>query len=93
MHVVPNRPTAPFTVDTGTDRPPATRHAWVAATLVGMGEGDTRRAEHAARTGRHVLRAATKVEVLEVYCRRCRVPYSDRRCDAPCTAAAVRFAS
>lgn len=53
-------------------------HQWVGAALVGMGEGESRRAEHAARTGRHVLRSATRIEVLEVYCARCRVRYSER---------------
>lgn len=53
-------------------------HRWVGAALVGLGEGSGRRAEHAARTGRHVLLAATRVEVLEVYCDDCRTRYDAR---------------
>jgi hypothetical protein len=68
-------------------------HQWVGAALVGMGKGDSLRAEHASRTGRHVLPAATKIEVLEVYCRRCRVQYEDRLVTVPCDGAgAVRVA-
>jgi hypothetical protein len=78
-------------------------HVWVGAALtsflecrrargVGMGQGDTRRAEHAARTGRHVLPVGTRIEVLEVYCSRCRVPYSERECAWPCGGAALRNA-
>ncbi|WP_152186876.1 hypothetical protein [Segeticoccus rhizosphaerae] len=67
-------------------------HVWVGAALVGMGQGDTRRAEHAARTGRHVLPVGTRIEVLEVYCSRCRVPYSERACAWPCGGAALRNA-
>lgn len=66
-----------------------TGHDWVGATLVGMGRGETARAEHAARTGRHVLPARTKVEVLEVYCRRCRVSYQSAASAALCPLAAV----
>lgn len=68
----------------------ADAHVWVGAALVGMGQGDTRRAEHAARTGRHVLSARTRIEVLEVYCSRCRVPYSRHACGRPCSGAALR---
>jgi hypothetical protein len=68
----------------------ADAHVWVGAALVGMGQGDTRRAEHAARTGRHVLTARTRIEVLEVYCSRCRVPYSERACGLTCSGAALR---
>src|SRR5690348_7535579 len=51
-------------------------HRWVAAALVEVGRGSqSRRAEHAARTGRHVLPAATRIDVLEVYCAWCRVAY------------------
>ncbi|HET7304309.1 MAG TPA: hypothetical protein VFJ12_07135 [Segeticoccus sp.] len=64
-------------------------HLWVGAALVGMGEGASRRAEHAARTGRHVVAAGIRIEVLEVYCSRCRVRYSDRTCDTPCTGLAL----
>jgi hypothetical protein len=64
-------------------------HQWVGAALVGMGQGESARAEHASRTGRHVLPAGTKVEVLEVYCRRCRVQYDDRAVSAPCVGAGV----
>lgn len=64
-------------------------HVWVGAALVSMGQGDTRRAEHAARTGRHVLSAATRIEVLEVYCTRCRIPYNEVSCGRPCTGPAL----
>lgn len=61
-------------------------HQWVGAALVAMGEGDTGRAERAARTGRHIVRAATRIKVLEVYCEGCRVAYdptlSLQACDA-----------
>jgi hypothetical protein len=57
----------------------------VGAAVIGLGAGDTRRAEHAARTGRHVLSSATRVEVLEVYCRCCRIRYSETADQAPCT--------
>jgi hypothetical protein len=68
-------------------------HQWVGAALVGMGRGHSSRAEHAARTGRHVMRAATRIEVLEVYCGTCRVRYDDRQAFAPCTGAvAARIA-
>lgn len=69
-------------------------HEWVGATLVGMGRGETARAEHAARTGRHVLPERTKVEVLEVYCRRCRVGYTmaSSRAACPLVAAPSRAA-
>jgi hypothetical protein len=59
-------------------------HRWVAAALVEMGRGDNRRAEHAARTGRHVLPAATKIQVLEVYCSLCRVGYESHLSQLPC---------
>ena len=68
----------------------AQAHQWVGAALVGLGRGDNRRAEHAARTGRHVLSQATRVEVLEVYCARCRLAYSERACRFECTGLAVR---
>jgi hypothetical protein len=68
-----------------THLPSGRTHHWVGAAIVSMGHGDTKRAEHAARTGRHVLDERTRVEVLEVYCARCRVKYSRRSCAAPCT--------
>lgn len=89
MHVVPLGASGARTSPTDHGRP---GHQWVAATLVGMGEGDTRRAEHAARTGRHVLPSATRVEVLEVYCRRCRATYTPSAGQAPCEAVALRAA-
>jgi hypothetical protein len=67
-------------------------HQWVGAALVGMGEGQNRRAEHATRTGRHVLPAATRIEVLEVYCGSCRVRYDARTSDQPCSGAVARSA-
>lgn len=80
--------TRPDEWTTATDESPA--HLWVGAALVGMGQGRTRRAEHAARTGRHVLSAATRIEVLEVYCSRCRVAYDDHAATWPCTGPAPR---
>lgn len=68
----------------------AASHVWVGAALVGMGHGDTRRAEHAARTGRHVLSAATRIEVLEVYCASCRIPYSQHASGRPCVGPALK---
>lgn len=65
-------------------------HQWVAAALVGMGRGDTRRAEHAARTGKHVLPTATRIRVLEVYCSECRIGYSDRTSRLPCSPSIAR---
>lgn len=62
-------------------------HQWVGAALVGMGVGSTDRAEHAARTGKHVVLAATQTRVLEVYCGDCRVRYDARTCLEPCTGA------
>jgi hypothetical protein len=39
------------------------------------------------------MRAATRIEVLEVYCGTCRVRYDDRQAFAPCTGAvAARIA-
>jgi hypothetical protein len=52
---------------------------------VGHGERD-KRAERAARTGRYVVPAAMWLEVLEVYCGQCRVPYSRRLATAECPA-------
>ncbi|QIX25320.1 hypothetical protein ncot_01005 [Nocardioides sp. JQ2195] len=65
-------------------------HQWVGAALVGMGAGNTGRAEHAARTGRHVLPASTRIEVLEVYCASCRVRYDAQTRTAPCSAMMTR---
>lgn len=60
-------------------------HRWVGAALLDLGRGETnRRAEHAARTGRHVLTPGTRVEVLEVYCADCRVPFGQGLSD-PCS--------
>ena len=67
-----------------------TSHRWVAAALVGMGQGATRRAEHAARTGRHVLPAGTQIDVLEVYCADCRTGYSERASLRPCSGVVSR---
>ena len=67
-------------------------HQWVGAALVGMGAGDTSRAEHAARTGRHVVRAATTITVLEVYCEGCRVAYEPQLSMQRCEAALCRTA-
>jgi hypothetical protein len=66
------------------------RHRWVGAALIGLGDGVSRRAEHAARTGRHVMPDATRIEVLEVYCAECRVAYSDRAARWPCSGVSSR---
>jgi hypothetical protein len=81
MHAISDPPDAPAGQG---------HHRWVGAALVGLGEGETRRAEHAARTGRHVLHGATRIEVLEVYCRRCRVRYSASTLQVPCAATLSR---
>jgi hypothetical protein len=65
-------------------------HQWVGAAVVGLGDGASSRAEHAHRTGRHVLRQATRIEVLEVYCHRCRVQYTASADLVPCAAQMVR---
>lgn len=65
-------------------------HEWVGAALVGLGRSGTRRAEHASRTGWHFLPARTKVEVLEVYCARCRTLYDPRTERAACSAVLAR---
>jgi len=67
-------------------------HQWVGAALVGMGAGDTSRAEHASRTGRHVVRAGTRIKVLEVYCEGCRVAYDPTLSVQACDAALSRTA-
>lgn len=82
MHVVPNIPSVV--------EAPDARHQWVGAALVGLGSGGARRAEHAARTGRHVLTRATRIEVLEVYCRRCRIGFGTTSDLLPCTPLAAR---
>jgi hypothetical protein len=69
---------------------PDHRHQWVAAALVDLGRGRAPRAEHAARTGKHVLEDRTGIEVLEVYCRRCRMPYGRPADRTPCTSLMVR---
>jgi hypothetical protein len=59
-------------------------HRWVGAALVELGLGaNDRRAEHAARTGRHVVTPGTRIDVLEVYCADCRAPYT-KSADEPC---------
>jgi hypothetical protein len=67
-----------------------TGHQWVGAALVGLGTGANERATHAARTGRHVLPERTRIEVLEVYCGRCRLAYSPSAHRLPCVVQAVR---
>ncbi|HET6624880.1 MAG TPA: hypothetical protein VFG63_00690, partial [Nocardioidaceae bacterium] len=53
-------------------------HRWVGAALVELGRGENSpRAERAARTGRYVVSAGTRIDVLEVYCADCRVPYGN----------------
>ncbi|HEU4567106.1 MAG TPA: hypothetical protein VFR99_03665 [Marmoricola sp.] len=60
------------------------QHRWVGAATVALGEGPSRRAEHASRTGRHVLPEGTRLEVLEVYCGDCRISYNARAGGWPC---------
>jgi len=61
-------------------------HRWVGAAVVALGNGPgSARAEHAARTGRHVLPTRTRVDVLEVYCGRCRVGYKSHAAALPCS--------
>jgi hypothetical protein len=68
----------------------AGEHRWVGAAVVALGNGPgSVRAEHAARTGRHVLPARTRVDVLEVYCSRCRVGYTSHAASRPCTGVAT----
>jgi hypothetical protein len=65
-------------------------HRWVAAALVDLGTSRRgSRAEHAARTGRHVLPAGTRLQVLEVYCGWCRVAYDSHAGTLPCTGVQV----
>ena len=62
-------------------------HRWVGAALVDVGTGvHDGRAEHAARTGRYTVPAATRIEVLEVYCADCRAPYHPLRAGGGCPA-------
>lgn len=69
-------------------------HRWVAAALVEVGSGShSRRAEHAARTGHHVLPAATRIDVLEVYCAWCRVAYESHESVAACPGVATSAAA
>ncbi len=67
-------------------------HQWVAATLVELGTSRSPggRAEHAARTGRHVLPVGTRLQVLEVYCGSCRTSYDSHAAVLPCTGVPVR---
>lgn len=63
-------------------RPPLTTdaHKWVAAANIRV---DRRRAEVAARSGKMVIPHGVQVEVLDVYCGRCRTRYEIGR-DLPC---------
>ena len=62
------------------------RHQWVGAALVDMGRGGTNtRAERAARSGRYVVPAGIQIDVLEVYCARCRATYDSAAAELPCT--------
>jgi hypothetical protein len=67
-------------------------HRWVAAALVELGTSRSTggRAEHAARTGRHVPPIGTRLQVLEVYCGSCRVSYESHSALMPCTGVPVR---
>lgn len=69
------------------------QHEWVGAALVGLGRGTAPRAEHALRTGNHVLGERTRIEVLEVYCGRCRLGYTSGAARVPCPAAVRARAS
>lgn len=70
----------------------AGEHQWVAAALVALGTSRSvgGRAEHAARTGRHVLPTGTRLQVLEVYCSSCRVAYESHSALMPCAGVPVR---
>ncbi len=69
----------------------ALEHQWVAAAVVEIGRGThTQRAERAMRTGRYILATSTRIEVLEVYCRRCRIPFSPRVARLECETAVDR---
>lgn len=62
-------------------RPPTDdAHQWVAAANIRV---DRRRAEVAARSGRMLISHKLQVEVVDVYCKRCRTTYENGR-DLPC---------
>lgn len=57
------------------------QHTWVAAATVGLTD---RLALRASRTGRFEVPERTRIEALETYCARCRLPY-ERAAGRPCT--------
>lgn len=95
IHAVPDGGAGPrATAGESAARPRVGEHRWVAAALVEVGRGgQSRRAEHAARTGHHVLPAATRVDVLEVYCAWCRVAYESHESVTPCPGVATSAAA
>jgi hypothetical protein len=82
MHVAPD--------SSASEQDRALAHRWVGAALVDLGLGAAPRAEQAHRTGRYTIPKATRIEVLEVYCARCRVLYGTRACASPCRTVAAR---
>ena len=60
--------------------PQVLEHTWVAAATVGLTD---RLALRAWRTGRFEVPERTRIEALETYCARCRLPYEVAR-EKPC---------
>lgn len=58
----------------------ALEHTWVAAATVGLND---RLALRAWKTGRFEVPERTRIEALETYCARCRLPYEVAR-ERPC---------
>jgi len=58
-----------------------TTHEWVGAAYVALNKPE---AKYAARRGSIRVAEKTRVEVLDVYCTLCRLPYDDAK-DQPCT--------
>lgn len=58
----------------------ALEHTWVAAATVGLND---RLALRAWKTGRFEVPERTRIEALETYCARCRLPYEVAR-EKPC---------
>lgn len=58
----------------------STPHEWVGAGLLLL---DTKRAEQATRSGKVTIVSRVSVDILDVYCRKCRRPYQsakDEKC-------------
>jgi hypothetical protein len=58
-----------------------TTHEWVGAAYVALNKPE---AKYAARRGSIRVAEKTRVEVLDVYCTNCRLPYDDAK-DVVCT--------